>query len=235
MRLIVEPDTEAAARTAASAIASACETAIEERDQALLALSGGRTPWRMIELLREHVLHWEEIHVAQVDERVVPRDDERRHFARLEALLVREGPLPRDNLLEMPVAATDLAAAAAAYQAMLEAIGGAPLRFDLVQLGLGTDGHTASLLPADPVLDDGGRDVAVSAEYHGTRRMTLTISALSRARQRLWLVTGAEKAPRLRDLIDGSTAIPANRVERRGTLVIADRDAAEQAPTLSSS
>ncbi len=235
MRVIVEPDTEAAARTAASAIANACEAAIEERDQALIALSGGRTPWRMIELLREHVLHWEEIHVAQVDERVVPHDDERRNFARLEALLVREGPLPRDNLLEMPVAATDLAAAAAAYQAMLEAIGGAPLRLDIVQLGLGTDGHTASLLPSDPVLDNGGRDVVVSAEYQGTRRMTLTISALSRARQRLWLVTGTEKAPRLRDLIDGSTAIPANRVERRGTLVVADRDAAGPAPTLSSS
>jgi 6-phosphogluconolactonase len=235
VRLIVEPDAEAAARTAAGEIASACEAALEERDRALIALSGGRTPWRMIELLREHVLHWGEIHVAQVDERVVPRDDARRNFGRLEALLVREGPLPRDNLLEMPVGATDLAAAAAAYQAMLEAIGGAPLRFDIVQLGLGADGHTASLTPADPVLDDGERDVAVSAEYQGTRRMTLTLGALSRARQRLWLVTGPEKAPRLRELIDGATSIPANRVERRGTLVVADREAAAQAPPINPS
>jgi 6-phosphogluconolactonase len=235
VRLIVEPDAETAARTAASEIASACDAALDERDRALIALSGGRTPWRMVELLREHVLHWGEIYVAQVDERVVPRDDERRNFARLEALLVREGPLPRDNLLEMPVGANDLAAAAAAYQAMLEAIGGAPLRFDLVQLGLGADGHTASLLPADPVLDEAGRDVAVSEEHEGTRRMTLTLGVLSRARQRLWLVTGAAKAPRLRELIDGATSIPANRVERRGTVVVADRDAAAQAPPLSPS
>jgi 6-phosphogluconolactonase len=236
VRLIVEPDAEAAARTAAGEIASACDAALDERDYALIALSGGGTPWRMIELLREHVLHWGEIHVAQVDERVVPRDDARRNFARLEALLVREGPLPRYNLLEMPVGATDLTAAAAAYQAMLESIGGAPLRFDVVQLGLGTDGHTASLLPADPILDDGERDVAVSsAEYQGTRRMTLTLGALSRARQRLWLVTGAEKAPRLRELIGGATSIPANRVERRGTLVVADREAAAQVPPVNPS
>jgi 6-phosphogluconolactonase len=118
---------------------------------------------------------------------------------------------------------------------MLEAIGGAPLRFDIVQLGLGADGHTASLLPADTVLDDGECDVAVSAEYQGTRRMTLTLGALSRARQRLWLVTGPEKAPRLRELIDGATSIPANRVERRGTLVVADREAAAQAPPVNPS
>jgi 6-phosphogluconolactonase len=233
--LIVEPDAETAARTAASEIASACDAALDERDRALIALSGGLTPWRMIELLREHVLHWGEIFVAQVDERVVPPDDARRNFVRLEELLVRKGPLPRDNLLEMPVGASDLTAAAAAYQATLEAIGGAPLRIDLVQLGLGADGHTASLLPADPVVDEAGRDVALSAEYQGTRRMTLTVGALSRARQRLWLVTGAEKAPRLRELIDGATSIPANRVARRGTVVVADRDAAAQGPALSAS
>ena len=101
--------------------------------------------------------------------------------------------MPRDNLLDMPVGAADLDAAARSYQGILEAIGGAPLRFDIVQLGLGVDGHTASLVPGDPVLDSVERDVAVSGEYQGTRRMTLTLAALSRARQRLWLVTGADE------------------------------------------
>jgi 6-phosphogluconolactonase len=237
LRLIVEVDAEAAAARAALEIANACEAALDERKIALIALSGGRTPWRMIEKLRTCVLGWGDIHVAQVDERVVPLDDERRNVTRLEALLVREGSLPRDNLLDMPVCAADLDAAARSYQGILEAIGGAPPRFDIVQLGLGIDGHTASLVPGDPVLDSVERDVAVSGEYQGTRRMTLTLAALSRARQRLWLVTGAEKAAPLRDLIEGTAAIPANRIERRGSLVVADLAASPggQAPIVNPS
>jgi 6-phosphogluconolactonase len=227
VRLIVEADAEAAAARAALEIASACEAALDERQLALTAFSGGRTPWRMIEKLRSCALGWSDIHVAQVDERIVPPGDERRNITRLEALLVREGPLPRDNLLDMPVGATDLAAAARSYQDILESLGGKPLRFDVVQLGLGVDGHAASLIPGDPVLD-ATVDVAVSGEYDGTRRMTLTLPALSRARQRVWLVTGADKAARLKDLVDGTAAIPANRVERRGTIVIADSDAARE-------
>src|SRR5688572_4938663 len=111
------------------------------------------------------------------------------------------------------------------------------LRSDLVQLGLGVDGHTASLVPGDPVLDSVERDVAVSGEYQGSRRMTLTLPALSRARQRLWLVTGAEKAALLRDLIEGTAATPANRIERRGSLVVADLAASPggQAPMINPS
>jgi 6-phosphogluconolactonase len=225
VRLIVEADAEAAAARTALEIADACDAALDKRRIALIALSGGRTPWRMIEKLRTCVLGWGNIYVAQVDERVVPSGDERRNITRLEGLLVREGPLPRNNLLDMPVGAVDLAAAARSYQRTLEATGGAPLRFDIVQLGLGVDGHTASLVPGDPLLDAAEGDVAVSAEYQGTRRMTLTLNALSRARQRVWLVTGAEKAPRLKDLIEGTAVMPANRVERRGTLVVADRAA----------
>jgi 6-phosphogluconolactonase len=222
VRLIVEADAEAAAARAALEIANACDAALDKRRAALIALSGGRTPWRMIEKLRTCVLGWGNIYVAQVDERVVPSGDERRNITRLEALLVREGPLPRNNLLDMPVGAVDLAAAATSYQRMLEATGGAPLRFDIVQLGLGVDGHTASLVPGDPLLDLVEADVAVTPEYQGARRMTLTLKALSRARQRVWLVTGAEKAPRLKDLLEGTAVMPANRVERRATLVVAD-------------
>jgi 6-phosphogluconolactonase len=106
-----------------------------------------------------------------------------------------------------------------------------------VHLGLGVDGHTASLMLGDPVLDSVEGDVAVSGEYQGNRRMTLTLAALSRARQRLWLVTGADKAARLRDLIGGTAAIPANRIERRGSLVVADFAASPggQAPIINPS
>jgi 6-phosphogluconolactonase len=224
VRLIVEADAEAAAARAALEIAGACEAALDERQQSLIALSGGRTPWRMIELLRGSVLGWHDVRIAQADERVAPAGDERRNLTRLEALLVREGPLPRDNLLDMPVCAADLTAAARSYQDVLESFGGRPVRFDVVQLGLGADGHTASLVPGDPVLD-AQTDVAISGEYQGTRRMTLTLPALSRARLRIWVVTGADKAAALARLIDGTSATPANRVTRRNTLVVVDRAA----------
>jgi 6-phosphogluconolactonase len=226
VRLIIEPDAKAAARRAASEIAGACEGALEERNRALIALSGGRTPGSMVDMLRKHTLPWHDVYVAQVDERIVPAGDERRNLTQLERLLVREGPLPRENLLDMPVETADPEAAARGYEATLLAIGGRGFRLDLVQLGLGADGHTASLIPGDPVLEIDDRDVAVSREYQGTQRMTLTCPALSRARARLWLVTGPEKADALRMLIDGDADIPANRVERLGALVVADRAAA---------
>jgi 6-phosphogluconolactonase len=235
VRLIVEDDADSAARTAASEIANACEAALEERNRTLIALSGGRTPVRMIEHLREHLLRWSDVYVVQVDERVVPDGDPRRNLSPLEALLVREGPLPRDNLLEMPVGATDLAAAARDYDLRLASLGGAAPRFDLVQLGLGTDGHVASLFPDDPALESTDRDVAVTDVHEGTRRMTLTLRVLSRARQRLWLVIGAAKARRLAELIEGRAAIPANRVERLATIVVADREAAASAARVSPS
>ena len=230
MRLIVEQDAEAAARHAAREIAGACEAALEERDLALVAFSGGRTPWRMIELFCRHTLAWEHVYVAQVDERIVAADAPDRNLGRLESLLVREGPLPRDNLLALPVEAPDLAEAARAYQAGLESLGGAPLRFDVVQLGLGADGHTASLVPGDAAVEVADRDLAISAEYQGSRRMTFTLPALSRARLRLWLVTGRDKSAVLRDLVAGTAAIPANRVERLAALVIADRESMPDSP-----
>jgi len=229
VRLIVTPDAEAAAHRAALEIAHACEAATEERGRALIALSGGRSPWRMLEILCTQPLPWSEVYVAQVDERITPPDDARRNLTRLEALLVREGPLPRDNLLPMPVEAAGLEGAARDYEAMLAAIGGPGFRLDLVQLGLGDDGHTASLVPGDPVLQVEEHDVAITSEYQGTRRMTLTLPVLSRARRRLWLVTGLDKAAVLDQLVEGSVDIPANRVERRGALVVADRAAAPRA------
>lgn len=224
MRLIRAADTREAAALAASEIASTCRSAVTERGVAIIAVSGGETPWRMLERLRSLDLPWQRLYVAQVDERVAPRGDPRRNLARLEQTLVTDGPLPRDHLLSMPVEADDLEVAAADYQRRLEALAGRPLVLDLVQLGLGADGHTASLVPGDPVLDVVDRDVAISRKYQGLPRMTLTLPALDRARRRLWLVTGAAKAARAAELLAGKAAIdaPALRVTRAEAALIAD-------------
>jgi 6-phosphogluconolactonase len=226
VRLIRADDAAHAARLAAAEIAACCRTAVATRGRALIALSGGETPWLMLRELRGLELPWTSTYVAQVDERVAPRGDPQRNLTRLEQALVTEGPLPRDHLLAMPVEAPDLAAASAAYQHTLEALAGRPLRLDLVQLGLGADGHTASLVPGDPVLDVRDRDVALSREYRGSTRMTLTLPALARAVTRLWLVTGAGKAERLRELLDGAGDTPAVAVPRAASLVLADAAAA---------
>jgi 6-phosphogluconolactonase len=231
VHLIRTADAGAAAVAAAQEIAAACREAVATRGLALVAVSGGETPWRMLERLREFDLPWDRIHVAQVDERIAPRGDPRRNLARLEQILVREGPLPKRQLLAMPVETDDADAAALSYRRLLEGLGGTPLQFDLVQLGLGSDGHTASLVPGDPVLEVADRDVATSGEYQGLRRMTLTYPAIDRARRRLWLVTGAAKASRLAELLEGASAddAPSVRVNREDACVVADREALAQA------
>ena len=232
MRLITGADPAAAARLAAEEIARACRAAVTERGHAVVAVSGGETPWLMLRDLRVMDLPWASIHITQVDERCAPRGDAQRNLTRLEEILVREGPLPATNLWPMPVEATDRSAAASDYQTALEKRFGRPLRFDLVQLGLGTDGHTASLVPGDPVLDVTDRDVAITAPYQGLPRMTLTYPVLARARERLWLATGAAKAARLADLTGGIGDAPAIRVAREHTTVIAD-SASAPSPAIS--
>jgi 6-phosphogluconolactonase len=226
MQVIRTGDAAAAAVRAADEIAAACRDAVGERGAALIAVSGGETPWLMLEELCTRDLPWDRVSIAQVDERITPRGDPRRNLTRLEQILVAGGPLPRANLLAMPVDDADPARAACDYQHRLELQGGRPLQLDLVHLGLGSDGHTASLVPGDPVLDVHDRDVAVTGEYQGLRRMTLTLPALGRARHRLWLVSGAAKAARLQQLLAGTGEIPAVRVPRHSALLICDSAAA---------
>jgi 6-phosphogluconolactonase/glucosamine-6-phosphate isomerase/deaminase len=125
----------------------------------------------------------------------------------------------------MPVEEADLERAAHRYASLLQRIGGSPPVVDLAHLGLGPDGHTASLVPDDPVLNVVDKDVAITGVYMERRRMTLTYPMLDRSRRILWLVTGADKAAMLLRLRAADASIPAGRVSQNQALVLADRSA----------
>ena len=226
MKLEVHGDADAVARAAAGIIASEARAAVAARGRFVMAVSGGRTPWAMLRALTaEEDIPWAAVHVAQVDERIAPAGHPDRNLTHLcEAL--RKAPLGAGQIAAMPVDAAHLAGAALRYERTLETLAGSPPVFDLVHLGLGIDGHTASLVPGDPVLEIEHTDVAVTGFHQGWRRMTLTYPILDRARSVLWMVIGSEKADILPRLRDGDLSIPAARVRRDHALLLADRMAA---------
>jgi 6-phosphogluconolactonase len=228
MKLEVFEDAESVARAAAATIAADARAAIAARGRFAVAVSGGHTPWIMLRALAEEDIPWPGVHVFQVDERVAPGGHPDRNLTHLRESLLQHAPLRPEQLHAMPVESPDLAAAARQYALALRKIAGSPPILDLVHLGLGPDGHTASLVPGDAVLDVTDADVALTGVYQGRRRMTLTYPTLNRARRVLWVVTGSEKAEMLRRLRDGDVSIPAGRVRREQALVLADRAAAGQ-------
>jgi len=191
-----------------------------------MAVSGGHTPWVTLRALGAEDVPWPDVHVVQVDERVAPAGHPDRNLTHLRESLLDHAPLRPDQVHAMPVEAADLDRAAEQYAQTLREVAGSPPVLDLVHLGLGPDGHTASLVPGDPVLDVANADVAVTGPYQGRRRMTLTFPIINRSRRVLWLVTGAEKAGMLVRLRDGDPSIPASHVRRDPALVLADRAAA---------
>jgi 6-phosphogluconolactonase len=193
-----------------------------------MAVSGGHTPWQMLHALAGEEVPWESVHVVQVDERVAPAGDPDRNLTHLRESLLEHAPLRPEQIHAMPVESPDLESAARRYALTLQEIAGTPPVLDLAHLGLGPDGHTASLVPGDPVLNVTDADVALTGVYQGRRRMTLTYPLLNRARRVLWLVTGSDKAGPLVRLRDGDVSIPAGRVRRDQALVLADRTAAEK-------
>jgi 6-phosphogluconolactonase len=228
MKIEVFADAESVARAAAAAIAADAREAIASRGRFSFAVSGGHTPWIMLRALAGEEVSWSSVHLFQVDERIAPAGDKDRNLTHLRESFLQYVPLRPDQIHAMPVEATDLPAAARIYAKDLEAIAGSPAVLDLVHLGLGPDGHTASLVPGDPVLDDTAEDVALTGIYQGRRRMTLTYPILNRARRILWVVTGGEKVEMLRRLRDGDATIPAGRIRRDQALLLADRAAAGQ-------
>jgi 6-phosphogluconolactonase len=210
--LITTPDASSLAARAAEFVADRARSAVADHGRFTFAVSGGSTPWAMFAQLAHQDVPWSEIEVFQVDERVAPEGDPDRNLTHLRESL---GGAPA-TVVAMPVNDADLDRAAAAYADRL------PARFDLVHLGLGPDGHTASLVPGDPVLDVTDRMVAVTRPYQGHPRMTLTYPALARADDLMWLIAGADKQQPLSKLLAHDPSIPAGRVEARHSTILAD-------------
>jgi len=221
IELEVAGDEKAASRRAAELIAAAGDEAAAERGRFAFAMSGGRSPWAMLAVLGElEGMPWDRTELFQVDERVAAPGDEARNLTHMVLGLSMDH---QATLRPMPVTQRDLDAAAREYEASL------PDRLDLVHLGLGPDGHTASLVPGDPVLEVSDRRVAITeTAYQDHRRMTLTYPALNDARRIVWLVTGPDKPEALQKLLDGNESIPAARVHNDHVIVVADEAAAGQ-------
>jgi 6-phosphogluconolactonase len=225
MTLETLADADAVARRAAETIADAARAAVRERGRFVVAISGGRTPWLMLRLLSVLDVPWKNVHVLQVDERVAPAGHADRNLTHLVANLLAAAQPRAAQIHAMPVESADLDEAAVRYAETLVEIAGTPPVLDLVHLGLGPDGHTASLIPGDPVLDVTYADVALTGLYQGRRRMTLTYPALNRARRVLWQIVGEDKAAMLVRLSRADPAIPAGRVRQDNAMVLADHAA----------
>jgi len=231
MKIEVLADADAVARRAATIIAAEARDAVAARGRFVVAISGGHTPWLMLRALAGEEVPWGKVHLVQVDERVAPAGHPDRNLTHLRESLLTRVALRPEQVHAMPVEAPDLEAAAKTYAQTLLEIAGSPPVLDLVHLGLGPDGHTASLVPGDPVLQVTDTDVALTGVYQGRRRMTLTYPIINRSRRILWLVTGSAKAGPLVRLRNADPSIPAGRVCQDPALVLADRAAATELET----
>jgi 6-phosphogluconolactonase len=219
------PDAETVAREAAKFIAAEARLAVAARGKFLFAVSGGKTPWQMLRALAGESVPWAGVHIVQVDERIAPAGHADRNLTHLRESL-KAAPLRAEQIHAMPVEETNLEAAAADYAKTLAQLAGAPPVLDLIHLGLGADGHTASLVPNDPVLQVSDCDVALTKIYQQRRRLTLTYPLINRARKILWVVTGVEKLEMLARLQTGDVSIPAGKIISANALVLADFAAA---------
>jgi 6-phosphogluconolactonase len=226
MRIEALADADAVAREGAALTAAEARAGVAVRGRFIVAFSGGHTPWQMLHALADEEMPWAGVHVVQVDERVAPAGDPDRNLTHLRESLLTHCPLHPEQVHAMPVESADLEAASARYALTLQQIAGSPAVLDLAHLGLGPDGHTASLVAGDPVLDVLDEDVALTGVYQGRRRMTLTYPMLNRSRRIVWLVTGREKAEMLARLCRGDRSIPAGRISQHQALVLADYEAA---------
>jgi 6-phosphogluconolactonase len=205
-------DDTSLADAAASYVAQRARDCVAARGEFIFAFSGGKTPWAMFQRLATMDVPWAQVTIFQVDERIAPEGDTTRNLTNLRASLGKVSTTIR----AMPVNEVDLDVAAEQYAALI------PDRFDIVHLGLGPDGHTASLIPGDPVLKVVDRLVSLTGVYNDERRMTLTYPAIARANQLLWLIAGADKKAPLSQLLAGDESIPAGRVVAASSLVMAD-------------
>jgi len=217
------PDGPALAARAADLVAERLTKVVAARGRATLAVSGGSTPAAFLAALADRALPWEAVHVFQIDERVAPPGHADRNLTGLQAALLDRVPIPPGNVHPMPVEEPDIQAAAADYGEEIRAVTGGG-GIDVVHLGLGDDGHTASWPPGDPVVD-ATADVAVVGPFNGRLRMTLTPPPVDRAGWILWLIAGAAKAPVVARLLAGDPALPSSLVRRHDATLLADAEA----------
>jgi 6-phosphogluconolactonase len=226
LEIEVLADPESVARKAAGVIAAEARAAIAARGRFVVAISGGHTPWIMLRDLADEDIPWTAVHIVQVDERVAPTGHSDRNLTHLQESLLEHAPLRPEQIHAMPVESSDLESAAKHYAQTLSEIAGSRPVLDVVHLGLGPDGHTASLVPGDAILQVTSQDVALTGIYQGRRRMSLTYPIIDRSRRVLWLVIGAEKIEMLARLRNEDVSIPAGRISGNQALVLADRAAA---------
>lgn len=227
MRIETHPDEDAVAHRTAEVIADAAREGVRRHGRAVLAFSGGSTPAPMLERLAQMDVPWNATHILQVDERVAPEGHPDRNWTMITDSLLTGADIPDSLLHPMPVTDDDLDAAARRYASRLQIVAGVPPIADVVHLGIGEDGHTASLVPGDPVLDVRDRWVALAGPYQGRMRMTWTYPAINAGRLLVWQITGAGKAGAVHDGLQGK-GVPASKIRRRAVMVIATRDAAAQ-------
>ncbi|MEX2549700.1 MAG: 6-phosphogluconolactonase [Nitriliruptoraceae bacterium] len=213
---------------AAARVSVVLREAVRRRGRATVAFSGGSGAASLFAGLADAEVPWPSVDILQVDERVAPPDHPDRNLSGLRAGLLAHVPVPQAHIHPMPVEDPDLEAAAERYAELLRAVTDPDLRLDLVHLGIGTDGHTASLAPGSPLLNADAPPVAMTPLLHGRRRMTLTLPILNAARDALWLVGGAEKATVVRRVVDGDRALPAANVTLRQARLLLDTAAASR-------
>ena len=227
MKIEVLDNADRVAQKAASVIAEEARKAVALRGCFIIAVSGGKTPWKMLRALADEDVPWAGMHILQVDERLAPEGHADRNLTHLRESLLGHAPLFPGQIHAMQVE-DDPEAAAVSYALTIREIAGSPSIIDLVHLGLGPDGHTASLVPGDPVLDVTDSDVASTGIYQGRHRLTLTYPLINRARKILWLITGSEKKEMLQRLVNGDLSIPAGRISREHAMILADKDAVKR-------
>jgi 6-phosphogluconolactonase len=226
MKTEVFDNADLAAQKAAACIASEANQAVALRGRFILAVSGGKTPWKMLRYLADEDLPWQRIHILQVDERIAPDGDNERNLTHIRESLLHNFHISPQNIHAMQVNEKDPEKAAEYYSGTIRALAGPEAIIDLIHLGLGPDGHCASLIPGDPVLEVSSRDVATTGIYQGRRRLTLTYPILNRARKILWLITGSEKSEMLQRLLAFDISIPAGRISQKNARLIADKESA---------
>lgn len=226
MNVEILPDIQSLSNRGAMIIAEHARAAVAARGRFVMAVSGGKSPWLMLADLAHEDVPWSNVHVFQIDERIAPAGDPDRNYLHLRESLIKNAPIPPEQIYPMPVEEPDSDAAAREYARNLEAVAGKPPVLDLAHLGLGPDGHTASLIPGDPVLNVTDRDIATTGVYEGRNRMTMTYPVINRARKIMWLISGKDKVQAMKKLRAADPSIPAGRISQVQALLLADRDAA---------